>query len=491
MPEVDEQARERGRSASKERTIARGSRRARITCNRGTVLGPPAAFRQTAVSLANRWERAESMSNRHWNPTTRVLAALAAGLTIGIAISASGNATLRAIAAAAEPVGIVWINAIRMTVIPLVISLLFVSMTSFSDIQSACRTGGRALMLFAAMLGGSAVLAVLTVPALYRWLPTGATTTAALGQMPASSAVHEQAQQLPTFAQWLADLVPTNPIRAAADGAVLPLVIFSVLFGLASTRIAPDLREALVRFFRAISESMLTIMRWLIAIAPFGVFALILPLTARIGASAVGAFGYYVIVVCGVLFVQTLALYPIAAIVGQVPVKCFAQAVFPAQAIAFSSRSSLASLPALLEGAETTLQSPPEIVGFVLPLAVSIFKINTPVLWLAGAFFVARLYGAHLGPSQIGLILVAAISLSFSTPGIPIGSLLLIAPVFASVGLPVEGIGILMAVDLAPDIFRTIANVTGDMTAAVILSRQHRANGARCEAPSIKGRAIV
>jgi proton glutamate symport protein len=417
------------------------------------------------------------MADRRWGPTARVVAALAAGLTIGIAVSASGNIALRAIAAAVEPIGIVWINAIRMTVIPLVVSLLFVSMTSFADVRSAGRSGGRALLVFAAFLVASAALAVLTVPVLFTWLPTGA-TTAALGRMLTSSAVREQAQQLPSLAQWLADLVPTNPIRAGADGAILPLVVFSVLFGLASMSIAPDLREALVRFFRAVSESMLTLVRWLIVLAPFGVFALILPLAARIGTSAVGAFGYYVIVISGVLFVQTLALYPTAALVGRVSAKRFAQAAFPAQAIAFSSRSSLASLPALLEGAEEKLQCPPETVGFVLPLAVSIFKIATPVTWLAGACFVARLYAVPFGPAEVGLVAAASVLLSFSTPGIPMGSLVVLAPVFASTGLPVEGIGILIALNLVPDTFETIMNVTGDMAAAAVLSRQHRAHSA-------------
>jgi proton glutamate symport protein len=107
----------------------------------------------------------------------------------------------------------------------------------------------------------------------------------------------------------------------------------------------------------------------------------------------------------------------------------------------------------------------------VLPLAVSVFKINTPIVWLAGACFVARLYGVSLRPYDIALIMTAAVLLSFGTPGIPMGSLLLLAPLFASVRLPVEGLGILMAVDLIPDTFKTISNVTGDMSVAAILSR--------------------
>jgi Na+/H+-dicarboxylate symporter len=278
-------------------------------------------------------------------------------------------------------------------------------------------------------------------------------------------------EHLPSIAQWLADLVPTNPIRAASDGAMLPLVIFSMLFGLATLSIPAEHREALARFFHAVSESMLTLVRWLITLAPIGVFALVLPVTAHMGTATVSAVGYYIVIVSGLLFVQIIALYLIASVFGGISVKRFAQAVFPAQAIAFSSRSSLASLPGLLEGVETKLQRSSEITGFVLPLAVSVFKVSAPIVWLAGACFVARLYGVSLGPYDIALVVTAAVLLSFAIPGIPVGGLLILAPVFASIGLPVEGLGILMAVDLIPDISRTMANVTGDMTVAAILSR--------------------
>src|SRR6516162_3530432 len=164
------------------------------------------------------------------SPTARVVIALVAGLAIGVLISASGDPALRAIAAATEPVGTMWINALRMTVIPLVVSLLVASVGRFADIRSAGRTGGRALLLFAVLLIGSSAFAVLTVPALFRWVPTGEQTAAALSQAPTSSAVQQQVQHLPTVTQWFADLVPTNPIRVAADGTMLPLVIFCLLF---------------------------------------------------------------------------------------------------------------------------------------------------------------------------------------------------------------------------------------------------------------------
>lgn len=273
--------------------------------------------------------------------------------------------------------------------------------------------------------------------------------------------------------------MPANPIRAAADGAMLPLVTFSIAFGLAATHISADLRGPLLLFFRAVSEAMQTLVRWLVKLAPVGVFCLILPLAAHIGPSAVGEFGYYIVVLSALLCALILALYVIAAAFGRVSLRRFAEAVFPAQSIAFSSRSSLASLPALIEGAERTLPCPPVIAGFALPLAVSVFKVNAPIAWLSAACFVARLYGVHLSAADIGQILALSFLLSFCSPGIPMGSMLLLAPIFSSVGLPAAGIGVLIAVELIPDIFKTIANVTGDMAATALLSRGHRGGGAR------------
>ena len=149
----------------------------------------------------------------------------------------------------------------------------------------------------------------------------------------------------------------------------------------------------------------------------------------------------------------------------------FAQGVFPAQAVAFSSSSSLASLPALIDGSERRLRLPPSVTDVVLPLAVSTFKVATPALWLGAAIFLARLYGVPLAPTQLLAISFTGILTSFSTPGVPHGWLLVISPLVVTMGIPAEGIGLLIAVDAIPDIFATTLNVTGDMVAAALVSR--------------------
>jgi Na+/H+-dicarboxylate symporter len=161
-------------------------------------------------------------------------------------------------------------------------------------------------------------------------------------------------------------------------------------------------------------------------------------------------------------------------IVGGVSFPDFARATFPAQAVAMSSRSSLASLPALIEGAQGKLRLPPEIAGFVLPLAVSTFKMSAPIAWIAGALFIGKLYGVELEAKAVVLIAAVSVIVSFGGPGIPSGSLVMVAPLYTSLGLPVEGIGILIALDVFPDIFKTVCNVTADMAAVTILAHGSR-----------------
>jgi Na+/H+-dicarboxylate symporter len=161
-------------------------------------------------------------------------------------------------------------------------------------------------------------------------------------------------------------------------------------------------------------------------------------------------------------------MYVIIGVSGRVSLASFTRAVLPAQVVGFGSRSSLASLPALVKGATDVLELPPTATGFVLPLGVSVFKLTAAIWGVVGALFVAKLYGLPLAPSALALVAATSVALSFSTPGIPSGGLLLQLPLYVAVGLPVEGVGILIALDTIPDMFKTLLNVTSDMVVAVM-----------------------
>ncbi len=401
--------------------------------------------------------------------TVRVLIGLIAGLVAGIAISLTGTPVLN-IVPFIEPVGTIWVNAIRMTVIPLVVASIVVGVASASDPKTIGRIGSRAVALFFAILGSAAVLTLLIAPPLMNLLPVDPEGAAAIRES-AGAGVMERASELPGFVDWLVGLVPINPIASAANDALLPLIVFSVGMGVAATRLGEERRQVFIGFFQALADTMLTLVRWVLELAPIGVFALALPLATRLGLGAAGAVATYILVVTGICLLLIAAFYPVAALGGRVPVRVFAQATGPAQAVALSSRSSLASLPAMMEGAEDRLGLPTEISGFFLTLSASVFRVGTVVAQIAGVLFIAHLYGIPLVPSQYASIGLASVLTSFSVPAVAGGTILVMVPVLLSAQLPVEAVGILLAVDTIPDMVRTAANVTGHMSMAALLGR--------------------
>ena len=403
--------------------------------------------------------------------SVRVLLALIAAVLLGVLIAASKNGALIRAADTIAPIGTLWVNAIRMTVIPLVVSLLIIGVASVSDIKSIGRLGGRTLVTFLLLLLAVAAVVIPFALAIFALLPAHGVLQLPAGAVEAANQISAELQRQ-TFSAWLVSLLPSNPIAAAAGGAMMPLILFTLLLALAIARSPEASRQTLTRFFRALSEAMLILVRWIILAAPFGVFALVLPLATHVGATLAGAIGFYVVTYSLASIAVTLLLYPVVAIAGRVPLRRFARAALPPQLIAFSSSSSIASLPALIETAENNLQLPERVTGFVLPLAVSTFKIAAPVSWTIGALFVGWFYGVPLYIGNVATIAFAAVFLAFAVPGIPRGAFIMLTPLFLAIGLPAEGIGILIAVDAIPDVFATVLNTTGHLTAATLVARR-------------------
>jgi Na+/H+-dicarboxylate symporter len=217
----------------------------------------------------------------------------------------------------------------------------------------------------------------------------------------------------------------------------------------------------------------LVLVRAILVVAPLGVFALAVSVAAKLGLAAAGALATYVVLVVGITVAFCVfVLYPSAVIFGGVSLRAFARAALPAQAVAFSSRSSLAALPAMLESARDRLSLSTPFASFFFPRAVTLFRCGGAIGQVIGALFVAKLYGVALGPGQLAAIAVTTVVTTFSIPGVPGASIIMIVPVLLTAGVPAEGVGLLLAVDTIPDMFRTTTNVTGDMTAAVIIARR-------------------
>lgn len=408
--------------------------------------------------------------------STRVLVALAAAIGGGALIAASGSRPLVNAADAIAPLGTMWVSAIRMTVIPLVVSLLITGVASATDVGAIGRLGGRTLVVFVLLLAVVAAIVIPLAPTLFALLPLpstdGARPTLPTGAADAASQL--SAAQSQTFGAWLTSLIPSNPIAAAANGAMVPLIVFTLILAIAIAKSPESTRVPLVNGARALGDAMLLVVRWVVLAAPIGVFALVLPIAVHLGGSVAGAIGVYILAYSAASVAVVLLIYPIVALFGGVAIGRFARAALPAQLIAFSSSSSVASLPALIESGERGLELPPRITGFVLPLAVSTFKLAAPVSWTIGALFVGWFYGIPLHARELATVAFAATFLAFAAPGVPRGAFIMLTPLFLAIGLPAEGIGILIAVDALPDTFATVLNVTGDLAAAALVAKGDR-----------------
>jgi Na+/H+-dicarboxylate symporter len=408
--------------------------------------------------------------------TIQVLIGLVFGLAAGIGASISNAPWLRALPPAIEPLGTLFINAIRMTVIPLVVSSLIVGVGGSSGARSVGRLAARSVVLFLVAISLAALFSAAVGYPLFARLDIDPAVARALQDSVSAAAVPADAGRVTSWSQWAIDLVPANVFKAAADGAMLPLIIFGVAFGLALRAIGDArARETLLSVFKAMSDGMLVLVGWLLRLAPIGVCALAMPLGARMGLGAASALLYYIIVMSAIsaAFIACV-LYPAAVIIGRQPLGAFVRATAPAVAVAFTSRSSLAALPASIEAVRSTLKLPDDVAAIYLPLAAAVFRTGGTVAQVLGVLFVARLYGLTLSPEQLGTITFSAILTTFTIPGIPGGAIIVIAPVLASVGVPVEGLGLLMGVDTIPDMFRTTANVVGWLAGAAILGRRER-----------------
>jgi len=405
--------------------------------------------------------------------TTRVLLGLVAGFLLGLALAGAGSSTVAAaLLTILTPVGTIFINLIRMTVIPLVASMLVASVGSLASSGALGRVAVRAAILALALVAVTAVATVMiATPVLGRIHIDQDAAMALRGPIDAPAAA-VPAAAAPALVQWVVDLVPPNVVKAAADGAMLPIILFSALFGVALGRVVPERREAVLRVMQGIADAMQRLVAAILELAPFGVFALAVPLASKLGLAAAGAVIAYIgLVVTLTVLAAVLLLYPVGILAGSMTPRAFIALCAPAQAVAFASRSSLAALPAMIESAERA-DMPPLVSRFVLPLAASVSRVGAAVAQPVGVLFLARLYGIALSPAQLASVVFPVMLTTFAVGGIPGGSIIAMVPILAAVNLPIEGIGILLAVDTIPDMFRSAANATGSMTLAAVLRRR-------------------
>lgn len=416
--------------------------------------------------------------------TARILLALVLGAAIGLALAFWDPAAAARAADFVQPVGRLWLNALQMTVVPLVAALVVVGVNAASDAVSSGRTARQAIGVFMVLLVLSGAFAAAAAPAFLSLIPRD---DALVESLRAATALPDAQIAVPaSFGEWFATVIPSNALAAAAASAMLPLVVFALFFGFALTRLEPERKARLLDFVQSIADVMIVIVRWVLWAAPVGVFALVLAVTARVGAGMLAALGWYILLLCALYIAVTLLLYLVAAFAAREPLRRFAVAILPAQAIAASTQSSLASLPAMIDSARTRLGYPLQVSSLVLPMAVSLFRITSPVQYIGVATFIAWMYGIELGPLQLAMAVGLAAVISLGSVGLP-GQVSFMAtnmPVTQALGLPVEPLGILLAVDTIPDVFSTVGNVTADLTAAGVVAKRTGPASADTTAPA-------
>ena len=277
----------------------------------------------------------------------RILIGLALGLLFGIIFSLLEKDSISSFPDFIAPIGTLWVNAIRMVVIPLLMALLVTSIAGQTSGAKVAQLGGKTIGLFMLIILFSSLFAFVTVPPLLALLTIDPQSSASLLESTGYDA--NAANELPPFSEWFVSLIPDNPFAAAAESAVLPLLIFTGLFAIAILRIEEKQRNVIVEIFNAIKSAMFVIITWIMLLAPIGIFALVFTLTASLGVSAITVLGSFIVMVCGLLAAMTLILYPLVASVAGIPMAEFARTIAPVQVIGFSTRSSLASMPATMQ----------------------------------------------------------------------------------------------------------------------------------------------
>ncbi|MET0280519.1 MAG: cation:dicarboxylase symporter family transporter [Steroidobacteraceae bacterium] len=408
------------------------------------------------------------------HPVTLLLA-LVAGFAGGLILRATGNAAIAEAANYVVLVGEIWLRALQMTAIPLLTALLITGIAGAGDVVASGRTAARSLALIIATVVGMTVLGVAVIYGFLQIWPVAPAAREALIAGVSAMGAGTPTEPPPPLREWLINVIPTNPFAATAQGAILSMVVFVMLFALAITRLPPERRAPLLSFFDSMMQAMMVMVSWVLRFAPVGAFTLALGVGLHGGAGAAGAIVQYVLleVVTGTAIV--LAIYPMAAIMARISPLRFARAVAPVQVVAASTQSSLASLPAMLSAAQGPLGVPPRVAGVTLPIAVSIFKVTSAAMNLAVVLFSAHVLGIPVTPGTLAAGFIVACLVSFGVAGLPGASSFFasVVPICLAMGVPTTLLALLIAVEVIPDLFRTVGNVTADVAVTKIVERRY------------------
>jgi len=408
---------------------------------------------------------------------TKILIGLVLGVVIGLVANVLELTWLQSILTGIEPIGTAFIRLITMVVVPLVVASLVIGTASLGDLRKLGRIGGKTVAYYLA----TTAIAVTIGIVLSNLVRPGARIDPATRDSLSAAFAQEAGERValaaekPSVVETLLNMIPRNPIQAAAEMDLLPLIIFTILFGAAITLVDERKKQAVLMFAEGVNDAVMVLIDWIMKLAPYAVFALIAAVVARFGLDLLQSLLIYTLTVVAGLLLHAFGTYALVIrfLVRMNPVT-FYRRIINAPVVAFSTSSSNATLPVTMETAEEQIGISTQVASFVLPLGATINMDGTALYQAVATMFIAQIYGVGMGiDEQLTIVLTATLA-SIGAAGVPSAGIIILILVLNSVGLgghAAAGIALILGVDRILDMLRTAVNVTGDLTAASFVAR--------------------
>lgn len=382
------------------------------------------------------------------------------GLAVGLGAAMTGNPILHAIARESAPLGKIFINAIKMVVIPLVVSVIFASVARLGDPRKLGKIGGMTMGFYWVTLIPAIVIGMGVMAIGLRFAPEL--------NMPKVEAA--KVPELPGITDFLISLVPANPFAAASGGAILPLIVFTALVAAAAGTLAQERRERMIAAAEDVSEALIKLVWWILYTAPIGIFGLIAPATALLGWGLIQSLGIFIVsVFAGLIILMVCVFLPLLFLIAKMRPSRFFKGTLGAMSVSFSTTSTAAAIPVALEETQKNLGVSETVADLLIPLGASMYRPGSALFQGAAIVFLAHIYNVPVALGAAGAVVLATFLVSLTVAPVPSSSVVTMAPALDAIGVPVAGLAFMLGIDRIPDMMRTTVNLLGQISAAVLI----------------------
>lgn len=391
-----------------------------------------------------------------------IAAGLILGLIVGLGAAATGNELLLTIAKGSAPFGVIFMNAIRMIVIPLIVTVIFTSIARLGDPRKLGRIGGLTIGFYWLTL----------IPAIAIGMATMKVGLQFAGEIKMPQTADMVIPQLQSVVDFIVSLVPANPFAAASNGAILPLIVFTALMAAATGTLPTERRERMITFADDASKALIKLVWWILYAAPIGVFGLTAPVTAQLGWGLLQSLAIFIICVfIGLVIFLLVVTLPLMYFVGGINPVRYLRDTFGGVSVAVSTTSTAAAIPVTLEETTKSLKVSTTVADLLIPLGASMHRPGSALFQGAAIVFLAFLYDVPIPVAAIGAVMLATFLVSLTVAPVPSSGVVTMAPALDAVGVPVVGLALILGIDRIPDMMRSAVNLLGQVSAAVLVDR--------------------